>query len=149
MGDHPRTRKRFFGRGRRVLPRRREFGRGASGTNSNARQTAKTRTKTQAKSANISEVKMTNKAGEKMRQKEMTKKEVNKTKHVVTCIFDGKKTKCEVIENLGFQNGKYVKAVKHDGNERIVVKHGFVYVPSKPLFLPRLKIQTQNKRQIK
>jgi len=39
---------------------------------------------------------------------------------------DGKRYK--VTENLGFQNGQYVKAVEVEGKERIAVKKGNTWV---------------------
>jgi len=42
----------------------------------------------------------------------------------IKCLFDGETVECKVIENLGYQDGDYVKIVMHNGAERIVVKRG-------------------------
>ena len=48
----------------------------------------------------------------------------------ILCEFeDGKQTECKVTENMGFQGGDYVKAVEHEGKERIVVKRGQIWRP--------------------
>ena len=47
----------------------------------------------------------------------------------ILCEFDGKQVRCEVIENMGYQGGDYVKAVEYDGRERIVVKRDKIWRP--------------------
>jgi hypothetical protein len=47
----------------------------------------------------------------------------------ILCEFDGIQVRCKVTENMGFQGGDYVKAVEHEGKERIVVKRGNVWRP--------------------
>ncbi len=38
------------------------------------------------------------------------------------CFIHGKKVKCKVTENRGYQGGRYVKAVEYEGKEYIVIK---------------------------
>ena len=47
----------------------------------------------------------------------------------ILCEFDGIQVQCKVLENMGYQGGDYVKAVEHEGNERIVVKRGQIWRP--------------------
>lgn len=47
----------------------------------------------------------------------------------VLCRFDDVKVMCKVIENMGYQEGDYVKAVEYEEVERIVIKRGSVWVP--------------------
>jgi len=37
----------------------------------------------------------------------------------ILCEFDGKRVECNIIEDMGYQGGDYVKAVKYEGKERI------------------------------
>ena len=47
----------------------------------------------------------------------------------ILCEFDGIQIECRVTENMGFQNGNYVKAVEYKGEEKIVVKRGAIWKP--------------------
>jgi len=47
----------------------------------------------------------------------------------ILCEFDGIQIECKVTENMGFQGGDYVKAVKYNGEERIVVRRGAIWRP--------------------
>lgn len=48
----------------------------------------------------------------------------------VKCIFDGIIIECKVVEDMGYQDGSFVKAVEFNNTERIVVKiSGDIYRP--------------------
>ena len=47
----------------------------------------------------------------------------------ILCEFYGKQVTCEVLEDMGYQGGDYVKAVEYDGQERIVVKRNKIWRP--------------------
>jgi hypothetical protein len=49
------------------------------------------------------------------------------------CIIHGEKRKCEVTENMGYQNGRYVKAVEYEGKEYIVIKDGKLWRTVDPI----------------
>lgn len=50
----------------------------------------------------------------------------------ITCEFDGKKVECKVVENMGYQGGYYVKCVKYEGKERIVIRKNGIWGPQTP-----------------
>ena len=59
----------------------------------------------------------------------------------VLCEFDGKKVQCKVLENMGYQEGNYVRAVEYEGVERIVIKRGQIWRPKtvmEKLGIPRI-----------
>lgn len=49
------------------------------------------------------------------------------------CIIHGKKRECKVIENMGYQEGKSVKAVEYEGKKYIVVKDGKIWRTVDPI----------------
>ena len=53
------------------------------------------------------------------------------------CTIHGEKRKCKVTENMGYQGGRYVKAVECEGKEYIVVKDGEVWRKTCPSKLDR------------
>lgn len=50
----------------------------------------------------------------------------------VLCELDGERIMCKVLDNMGYQEGFYVKAVEYNGKERIVVRRGAIWSPRRP-----------------
>ena len=49
------------------------------------------------------------------------------------CDFGNGVIECKVTENMGFQGGNHVRAVEHEGRERIVIKVGDIWRPKQPI----------------
>lgn len=47
----------------------------------------------------------------------------------ILCEFDGHRIMCKVTENMGYQDGCYVKAVEYNGEERIVTNERGIWAP--------------------
>jgi hypothetical protein len=43
------------------------------------------------------------------------------------CFINGTEVNAKVVENMGYQNGHFVKAVAYGGNEHIVIKVGRIW----------------------
>lgn len=42
----------------------------------------------------------------------------------IQCLINGEKANAKVIENMGYQNGHYVKEVLFNGEKYIIIKDG-------------------------
>ncbi len=49
----------------------------------------------------------------------------------ILCEFDGLRAECKVIENMGFQGGRYTKAVIYEDKERTVQNYDGIWKPRK------------------
>ena len=52
------------------------------------------------------------------------------------CYINDEIVDCKVVENLGYQGGRYGKVVLYEGEGRIVVKEGNRWVLNTPTILP-------------
>ena len=49
------------------------------------------------------------------------------------CYIHGERRECKITENMGYQGGRYVKAVEYEGKEYIVVKDGKLWRTVDPI----------------
>ena len=61
------------------------------------------------------------------------------------CLLDQKLVDCKVIEDLGYQGGKYAKVVEYKGEEIVVIKVGGRWLKHQPTILPRGPITGQQR----
>ena len=48
------------------------------------------------------------------------------------CIIKGKEVEAKIVENLGYQGGRYAKVVEYNGEEHIVTKIGMKWMQHVP-----------------